>query len=68
MIDIPQEVWANVAEYLRQPLPPAGEKSVTWRDLHQQDLATMMRVSNFDEGIQVMLVVVMLSYKTVLPS
>lgn len=46
MLQLPPEIWAMVIGFLRQPIPPAGQRHVTWKDLHQQDLVTMMRVSS----------------------
>lgn len=35
----------RIISYIQQPLPPVDEVDVTWKELNQKDLSTMMRVS-----------------------
>lgn len=42
---LPPEIWAMIAKYLKREPPPVGERG-NWNDhFHQQDLANMMRVN-----------------------
>jgi hypothetical protein len=45
MAEFPIEVWSVVIGHLRRPVQPAGAQDVTWKELHQQDLTMMIRVS-----------------------
>lgn len=42
---LPVEIWNIVARHARQSLPFPDQEGVTWKELHQQDLTTLMRVS-----------------------
>lgn len=42
---IPNEIWLNIITHLRNPLPRYDDPEVTWKELHQHDLTSMMRVS-----------------------
>jgi hypothetical protein len=35
----------KIISYLQQPLPAVNQPDVTWKELNQKDLSTMMRVS-----------------------
>jgi hypothetical protein len=56
---LPPEIWALIAKYLKREPPPVGERG-NWNDhFHQQDLANLMRVnevsSSFKSCSQVLL-------------
>jgi hypothetical protein len=34
----------KIISYLQKPLPSANQPNVTWKELNQRDLSTMMRV------------------------
>lgn len=39
------ELWFHIFGYLKRDVPPPWQLDVTWSDLHQEDLATVCRVS-----------------------
>jgi hypothetical protein len=41
---LPVELWSLVFSYLRRTLPPPGPEN-EWDQLHQHDLASLMRVN-----------------------
>jgi hypothetical protein len=45
MCRLPIELMALIIGFTRKPLPPAKMDDVTWKDLCQPDLATLMRTS-----------------------
>jgi len=45
MCRLPLDLMTRIIEMVRVPLPVPGDPAVTWDDLRQQDLATLMRVS-----------------------
>ena len=45
MCRLPLDLMTRIIEMVRVPLPCPGDPRVTWSDLRQQDLATLMRTS-----------------------
>ena len=45
MCRLPEDVMRKIISYLQQPLPAVNQPDVTWKELNQKDLSTMMRVS-----------------------
>jgi len=45
MCRLPEDVMRKIISYLRKPLPAVNQPDVTWKELNQKDIATMMRVS-----------------------
>lgn len=39
------ELWSLVFRFLKRDVPPPWALDVTWSDLHQEELATLCRVS-----------------------
>jgi hypothetical protein len=45
MCRLPLDLMTRIIEMVHVPLPVPGDPCVTWDELRQQDLATLMRVS-----------------------
>lgn len=46
---LPPEIWAKIAKYLKREPPPVGQPG-NWNDhFHQQDLANMMRLNEVSD-------------------
>jgi len=46
---LPPEIWAMIARYLKREPPPVGERG-NWNDhFHQQDLANLMRLNEVSD-------------------
>jgi hypothetical protein len=45
MCRLPEDVMRKIISYLQQPLPAINQPDVTWKELNQRHLSTMMRVS-----------------------
>lgn len=45
MCRLPNEILLVIIKHLRQPLPAHGDHDICWKQLHQDDLTRMMRVS-----------------------
>jgi hypothetical protein len=45
MCRLPLDLMTRIIEMVHVPLPVPGDPSVTWDNLRQRDLATLMRVS-----------------------
>jgi hypothetical protein len=44
----------KIISYLQQPLPSANQTNVTWKELNQKDLSTMMRVSRVHPSLMIL--------------
>lgn len=47
---LPVELWSHIFSYLRRPLPSSGPET-EWDQLHQHDLASLMRVNQVGLGL-----------------
>ena len=52
MCRFPEDVMRKIIPYLQRPLPSANQLNVTWKELNQKDLSTMMRVSRVRRRIR----------------
>jgi hypothetical protein len=45
MCRLPLDLMRKIIEVVKQPLPRPGDPDVTWKDLNQADLVSLMRAS-----------------------
>lgn len=50
--ELQPELWSHIISFVRRPLPRPASNSY-WRDLHQEDLCSVMRVSKVGQPLVV---------------
>lgn len=57
MCRLPLDLMRQIIELVKQPLPEANDPKVTWKDLNQADLVSLMRASRVRENQPALLIV-----------